>query len=77
MLSESKNLLMEQVSSKTVMPFARRIKQKVRRHCPRPCAVSITLLWAHNLLCDVDLDGGWGSEVYLDKRGVFVVFLVL
>jgi hypothetical protein len=64
MLLESRNLLMEQVSSETVMPFARRIKQKVRRHYPRPCTVSVTLLWACNLLYDVNLDGGRGSEVY-------------
>jgi hypothetical protein len=28
-------------------------------------------------LVQFDLDGGRGSEVYLDKRCVFVVFLVL
>jgi hypothetical protein len=67
MLLESRNLLMEQVSSKTVMPFARRIKQKVRQHYPRPCTVSRTLLWACSLLFNVDLDEGRGSEVYLDK----------
>ncbi len=77
MRSKSRNLLMEQVSSKTVTPFAQRIKQKVRRRYPRPSVVSVTLLWAHNLSCDVGLDEGRGSEVYLDKRGVFVVFLVL
>jgi hypothetical protein len=68
---------MEQVSSKTVPPFARQIKQKVRRRYSRPCVVSVTLLWAHNLPYDVDLDGERGSKVYLNKRIVFVVFLVL
>jgi hypothetical protein len=67
MLSESRNLLMEQVSSRTVMLFARQIKQKVRWLYPRLCAVSVTLLWACNLSYNVNLDGGWGSEVYLDK----------
>jgi hypothetical protein len=74
MLLESRNLLMEQVSRKTVTPFARQIKQKVRRHYPRPCVVSITLLWAHNLLYDVDLDGGRGNQGYLDKLGVCCLF---
>jgi hypothetical protein len=57
MLLDSRNLLMEQISSKTVMPFAWRIKQKVRWNLPRPCLVSVTLLWACNLLYNVDLDG--------------------
>ncbi len=74
---DSRNLLMEQVSSETVMPFARRIKQKVRRRYPRPCTVSVTLLWTRNLSYDVNLYGEWGSKVYLDTRVVFVVFLVL
>jgi hypothetical protein len=73
MLSDSRNLLMEQVSSKTVTPFARQIKQKARRRYPMPCAVSVTLLWAHNLLYNVDLEGERGSEVYLNKQVVFVV----
>jgi hypothetical protein len=60
MLSESRNLLMEQVSSKMVMPFAWWIKQKVRQCYPRPCAVSVTLLWARNLLNDVDSVGDRG-----------------
>jgi hypothetical protein len=77
MLLESRNSLMERVSSKTVTLFAQQIKQKVRRRYPRLCAVSITLLWARNLLYDVDSDGGRGSKVYQDKRGVFVVFLAL
>jgi hypothetical protein len=68
---------MEQVSSKTVMLFAWQIKQKVRWHYPMPCAVSVTLLWTCNLSYDVDSDGEGGSKVYLDKRVVFVVFLVL
>ncbi len=72
MLLESRNLLMEQVSSKPATSFTRRIKQKVRRHYPRPCAVSVTLLWARNLSYDVDSDRGRGSKVYLDKRGAFV-----
>ncbi len=33
--------------------------------------VDITFLY------DVDSDGGEGSQVYIDKQGVFVVFLVL
>jgi hypothetical protein len=74
MLSESRNLLMEQIFREMVTPFARQIRQKVRRHYPRPCVVSITLFWARNLLYDVNSDEGWGSKVYLDKRGVFVVF---
>ncbi len=44
---------------------------------PRPCAASITLLWVCNLLYDVNLDGEWGSKVYLNKQVVFVIFLVL
>jgi hypothetical protein len=67
---------MEHVSSKTVTLFARQIKQKIRRRYPRPCAVSVTLLWAQNLLYNVNLDGEWGSKVYLNKSVVFVVFLV-
>jgi hypothetical protein len=67
MLSESRNSLMEQVSSKTVTQFARRIKQNLRRCYPRPCTVSVTLLWACNLLYDVDLDGGQGSKDHVDK----------
>ena len=77
MLSDSRNLLMEQVSSKMVMLFAWQIKQKVRRHYPRPCTVSVTLVWDLYLSCDVDSDGGWGCEVYVDKQVVFVVFFVL
>jgi hypothetical protein len=77
MLSDSRNLLMERVSHKMVTPFARQIKQKVRRRYPRPCAVSVTLLWAHNLSYDVDSDGEWVSKVYLNKRVVFVIFLLL
>ncbi len=77
MLSESRNLLMEQVSNKMVMLFARQIKQKVRQCYPRPCMVSITLFWARNLSYDVDLDRGRDSKVYLNKKVVFFVFLVL
>ncbi len=77
MLLDSRNLLMEPVSSKTVMPFARRIEQMVRRRYRGPCAVSITLRWACNLLYDVNLDGERGSKVYLNKQVVFVIFLVL
>jgi hypothetical protein len=67
MPSDSRKSLMEQVSSKTVTPFARRIEQKIRQHYPKPCVVSVTLLWVHNLSYDVDSDGGRGSKVYLDK----------
>jgi hypothetical protein len=70
-------VLTEQVSSETVTPFARRMKQKVRGHHPRPCTVRVTLLWAHNLSYNIDLDGERGSEVYLDNQVVFDVFLVL
>ena len=57
--------------------FARLMKQKVRRHYPRPRGVSITLLWARNPTNIGDTLGDGGSEVYLTKRVVFVVFLVL
>jgi hypothetical protein len=70
-------LLMEQVFSKTMMPFAWRIIQKVRRLYPRLSVVSVTLIWAHNLLYDVNLDKEWGSKVYLDKQVAFAVFVVL
>jgi hypothetical protein len=49
------------VSSEMVALFARRIKTEVGRRYPRPCTVSVTLLWARNLTNNVDSDGDEGS----------------
>ena len=48
-------------------------KTKVRRRYPRPCAMSVTLLWARNLTYDVESDGVWGSGRLPNKTELFVV----
>jgi len=50
-------------------------KTEVRRRYPRrPCAVSVTLLWARNLMYDVESDGVGVAEAYLTNGCVCCCF---